>query len=183
MDKISKKIRAFQVQSWRAYLVGGVSMNKATYQKKLSVWMEKYLIYTLSFYLSTLEEELHFLGMEVTDYFYDDYDPKSYLRSGALYGAFKITVMNVDGKGWVDVDVSPEYMKANYHDPTDYVFNGAYELGIHGTSKIKVTSPNPLEYFDNLCMERFGDDRVLLMWKEAKHKAKRIVGPPPVWKE
>lgn len=91
--------------------------------------------------------------------FYKDYDPKFYNRTYNTYyasdgaedvskcyqiidGGDKVTIRAGIQVGWF-------FMNDWYlHDSPEYVFPRTWELGIHGTSSIKVMSPSPKERMD-----------------------------------
>lgn len=71
----------------------------------------------------------------VIDIFYDDYDPNYYARSYSFYNTVHDHYVQLDDgfEAGITTDASGV---VTTHDPGEYVFNGGFGLGIHGTSQI-----------------------------------------------
>ena len=76
----------------------------------------------------------------VFDTFYGEYDPKEYARSYSLYNTSN-QVKQVSGTSLTaGIRLNPG-ATVTTHDSPDYVFAGAFGMGIHGTSAIMVGVP------------------------------------------
>lgn len=74
--------------------------------------------------------------------FYAEYDPKYYDREYALEEAAEPILRSFQNGMAIQAGVRlhPEITVTN-HDPAEYVFQGAFDQGIHGTSQIYVGEP------------------------------------------
>lgn len=80
------------------------------------------------------------------DAFYGEYDPIYYNRSYGLHGAGKEHYVNT-GMGFeAGIKADASGFSGTTHDSPGYVFTGAFGMGIHGTSKIYVSSESSDEY-------------------------------------
>lgn len=76
----------------------------------------------------------------VIDTFYGEYSPSRYARNYDMYNASE-RVSESFGKGIrAGVKLNPGALSPN-HDSSEYVYSGAFGMGIHGTSAIMVGSP------------------------------------------
>lgn len=88
-------------------------------------------------------EDFYWKAQEAVGTFYDDYDPRYYDRSYELYSVIsRIEPYEIDNGYRCGIKITPT-LKFTDHDPGDYVFQGAFDLGFHGTSDIWVTEPSP----------------------------------------
>lgn len=85
------------------------------------------------------------LSDEVITQFYAAYTPKKYERMYAFYGVCSPYI-----KPWKNVNGFPSYevginvlqgVAGGHKDPDEYVFHGVMDLGYHGTSQIKISTP------------------------------------------
>ena len=87
-----------------------------------------------------IAEDTQELYDSTIDWFYDEYEPRSYNRSYDFYKACK-KVMGAAGDGiYAGIRLNPKAIHPT-HDPKEYVFKGGFEMGIHGTSSIFVGEP------------------------------------------
>ena len=73
---------------------------------------------------------------DCVNYFYNSYDPDHYARSYSLYEAKSEYYADLGNGFEAGVKANPSVM-ATTHDPSEYVFYGAWHMGVHGTSAIK----------------------------------------------
>jgi hypothetical protein len=90
------------------------------------------------------------------DRFYSDYDPRKYVRSYGIYNAAEEYYVDLGDGFEAGIKTNPSNIGSYYHDPADYVFNGAFGLGFHGTSDIWVTEPS--------------SDQFMRKWRRAYYK-------------
>lgn len=148
--------------------------------KRLITWISKYHRQCNIEYLEILAEEIEFMGWKIVADFYEDYDPKQYHRNFGLYNAVHVEKYYDQAVPGITISIRSDFMGEWYKDPAEYVFVGAIELGFHGTSAIKVTTPSPMARFDDY-MEHFmtrADIRAIK--RKAQSKARIKVGPPPI---
>lgn len=98
--------------------------------------------------------EFYDVAQESIQYFYEDYVPFFYRRYDSLYGTTTKIAPYWNGKGVTcGLHISSDGVVTN-HDSSDYVFTGAMEMGVHGTSFIATTAPSPMDrimdYYDSL---------------------------------
>lgn len=100
-------------------------------------------------YANKVVDEFHSISQETIQYFYGDYVPFYYSRADSLYGTVTKIYPRWTGKGAVcGLHISSGGVVTN-HDSSDYVFTGAMEMGVHGTSLIATTAPSPMETIMN----------------------------------
>ena len=76
----------------------------------------------------------------VIDEFYGEYTPKKYDRMWDLVNTYD-EVLDVGSTSvTAGITLNPGVISPS-HDSPEYVFTGAFEMGIHGTSSIMVGSP------------------------------------------
>jgi len=101
-----------------------------------------------------LEKEVPEIVDKAIALFYSSYSPKKYKRtfdfwSGVLTGIS----CRVESDGFY-FSVSSDYIPDHLHDSGEYIFMGAFEQGIHGTSAIAVTTP-PWKIYEKEISERY----------------------------
>lgn len=91
-------------------------------------------------------DEAHTQYMYAVDAFYGEYDPIYYNRSYGLHNAGEDHYVNT-GLGFeAGIKADSSKFSGTTHDSPEYVFTGAFGMGIHGTSKIYVSSESSDAY-------------------------------------
>lgn len=87
-----------------------------------------------------IAEDTQDLYDSTIDWFYDEYSPKYYNRSYDLYKTCKKVIGQTGDGIYAGIRLNPQKIHPT-HDSPEYVFKGAFEMGIHGTSSIFVGEP------------------------------------------
>lgn len=86
------------------------------------------------------KEVPHVIERAMTE-FYFSYAPEKYNRTLGLYNGISDGVFCSIDRNKFELTVSSDMIPDHKHDSGEYIFNGAFEQGIHGTSEIFVSTP------------------------------------------
>lgn len=96
-----------------------------------------------------IEDDLRFAALGAMSHFYSSYTPKYYQRMGSFENIYDSKIDRINEIHYtvtITFDKGAVYTES---DDSEYVFHGAMDLGIHGSTKKVpfVTTPTPTEMF------------------------------------